>query len=66
VGRGIPIKFAFNHWVSFAFYFDDPDGHMIEVYWPQLGTTAILPAAVRGAARSDEVDEQLLKELAAD
>jgi catechol-2,3-dioxygenase len=32
--RGIPIKFAFNHGVSFAFYFDDPDGHMIEVYWP--------------------------------
>jgi catechol-2,3-dioxygenase len=20
--------------VSFAFYFDDPDGNMIEVYWP--------------------------------
>ena len=34
VERGIPIKFAFNHGVSFAFYFDDPDGHMIEVYWP--------------------------------
>jgi catechol-2,3-dioxygenase len=23
-----------NHKVSFAFYFNDPDGHMIEVYWP--------------------------------
>jgi len=34
VERGIPIKFAFNHGVSFSFYFDDPDGHMIEVYWP--------------------------------
>jgi alkylhydroperoxidase family enzyme/catechol 2,3-dioxygenase-like lactoylglutathione lyase family enzyme len=34
VERGIPIKYAFNHGVSFAFYFDDPDGHMIEVYWP--------------------------------
>ena len=34
VERQIPIKFAFNHGVSFAFYFDDPDGHMIEVYWP--------------------------------
>ena len=31
--RGIPIK-TFNHGVSFAFYFDDPDGHLIEVYWP--------------------------------
>ena len=32
--RHIPIKVALNHGVSFAFYFDDPDGHMIEVYWP--------------------------------
>lgn len=34
VRKNIPIKFAFNHRVSFAFYFDDPDGNMIEVYWP--------------------------------
>src|SRR5262245_23548439 len=34
VNRTIPIKFVFNHGVSFSFYFDDPDGHMIEVYWP--------------------------------
>ncbi len=34
VERSIPIKFAANHGVSFAFYFDDPDGNMIEVYWP--------------------------------
>ncbi len=34
VEKNIPIKFAANHGVSFAFYFDDPDGHMIEVYWP--------------------------------
>src|SRR5215472_1241104 len=32
--KQVPIKFAFNHGVSFAFYFDDPDGHTIEVYWP--------------------------------
>jgi catechol-2,3-dioxygenase len=34
VQKNIPIKFAFNHGSSFAFYFDDPDGNMIEVYWP--------------------------------
>jgi catechol-2,3-dioxygenase len=34
VEKGIPIKFAFNHGVSFSFYFDDPNGHTIEVYWP--------------------------------
>jgi catechol 2,3-dioxygenase len=32
--KGIPIKFVFNHGVSFSFYFEDPGGHMIEVYWP--------------------------------
>ena len=34
VEKNIPIKFVLNHHVSFAFYFDDPDGNMIEVYWP--------------------------------
>lgn len=34
VERDIPIKFAADHGVSFAFYFNDPDGNMIEVYWP--------------------------------
>jgi hypothetical protein len=34
VERGIPIKFTFNRGASFAFYFDDPEGNMIEVYWP--------------------------------
>jgi catechol-2,3-dioxygenase len=34
VARKIPVKWAFDHGVSFAFYFDDPDGHTIEVYWP--------------------------------
>jgi catechol-2,3-dioxygenase len=34
VEKKIPIKFAFNHRESFAFYFDDPDGNVIEVFWP--------------------------------
>jgi catechol-2,3-dioxygenase len=32
--RKLPFKMVANHGVSFAFYFDDPDGNMIEVYWP--------------------------------
>jgi catechol-2,3-dioxygenase len=32
--RGVPIKFTFNHGVGFSFYFDDPEGHNIEIYWP--------------------------------
>jgi catechol-2,3-dioxygenase len=34
VERNIPLKFAADHGVSLAFYFNDPDGNMIEVYWP--------------------------------
>ena len=34
VTRNIAIRFAANHRVSFAFYFADPDGNTIEVYWP--------------------------------
>jgi catechol-2,3-dioxygenase len=33
LGRGVPVKMAFNHGVSIAFYFEDPEGHLIEVYW---------------------------------
>jgi len=32
--RGTPIKMSLNHGCSLAFYLDDPEGNMIEVYWP--------------------------------
>jgi catechol-2,3-dioxygenase len=28
-----PIKFVFNHGMALSFYFDDPEGHNIEIYW---------------------------------
>jgi catechol-2,3-dioxygenase len=33
LSRGVPVKMALNHGVSLSFYFDDPEGHLIEVYW---------------------------------
>jgi hypothetical protein len=62
VGRKIPIKLAFNHGVSFAFYFDDPDDHMIEVYWPTGAPDSYRQpyAEPRDLTRSDEV---LLEDL---
>jgi catechol-2,3-dioxygenase len=33
VARGIPIETAVNHGCSLAFYFRDPEGNMIEIYW---------------------------------
>jgi catechol-2,3-dioxygenase len=34
LSRGVPITMAPNHGVSLSFYFVDPEGHMVEVYWP--------------------------------
>jgi catechol-2,3-dioxygenase len=31
--RGVPVKLALNHGVSLSFYFEDPEGHVIEVFW---------------------------------
>ena len=32
--RELAIKLTSGHGISLAFFFDDPDGNMIEVYWP--------------------------------
>lgn len=32
VARGVTVKMSLNHGVSLAFYFDDPEGNMIEIY----------------------------------
>jgi catechol-2,3-dioxygenase len=59
--RDIPIKFLFNHGVSFAFYFADPDGNTIEVYWP----TGDLSCRQPQMAPLDltQTDEVLLKQV---
>jgi catechol-2,3-dioxygenase len=62
VEKKIPIKFVLNHHESFAFYFDDPDGNMIEVYWPTGDLSWRQPyAEPLDLTKSDEV---LLKQLA--
>ena len=62
VQRGIPIKFTFNHGVSFAFYFDDPDGNLIEVYWPTGDLSRRQPHAE--PLDLSQPDEVLLPQLA--
>ena len=63
--RGVPVKMAFNHGVSIAFYFEDPEGHLIEVYWP----TGVARPQPYGdpidLALSEEAIERQVKELAA-
>ena len=62
VEKNIPIKFAFNHGASFASYFEDPDGNLIEVYWPtghlRLRQPLVLPLDL------SLPDDVLLQELA--
>jgi catechol 2,3-dioxygenase-like lactoylglutathione lyase family enzyme len=62
VEKNIPIKSAFNHRVSFAFYFDDPDGNMIEVYWPTGDLSWRQPQAK--PLDLSQPDEVLLQQLA--
>ncbi len=31
--QGVAIKSVLNHAVELSFYFEDPEGHLIEVYW---------------------------------
>ncbi len=62
VEKNIPIKSAFNHRVSFAFYFDDPDGNMIEVYWPTGDLSWRQPQAE--PLDLSQPDEVLLQQLA--
>ena len=64
VERNIPIKFLANHGVSFAFYFDDPDGNMIEVYWPTGELSRSLQPQMEPLDLS-QPDEALLEKIGA-
>src|SRR5215831_14991218 len=67
VDLGIPIRFQFNHGVSIAFYFQDPEGNLIEVYWrtglehPQSMVFLSPPCAAD--TDLNKTEEELLEEL---
>src|ERR1700730_7665593 len=63
VKKNISIKFVFNHRVSFAFYFDDPDGNMIEVYRPTGDLSCTQPYAE--PLDLSQPDEALLEKITA-
>jgi catechol-2,3-dioxygenase len=60
VARGIHVKFQFNHGISIAFYFHDPEGNLIEVYW-RTGLEHPQPCAQEIDLAKPE--EELLQEL---
>ena len=65
LGRGVPVKMALNHGVSLSFYFDDPEGHLIEVYWPTAVACLPLHGDPIDLTRSEEALRRDVTELAA-
>ena len=65
LGRGVPIKMALNHGVSLSFYFDDPEGHLIEVYWPTGAACRPLHGDAIDLTRSEEALRRDVAALAA-
>jgi catechol-2,3-dioxygenase len=61
LASNVPIKMTFNHGASFAIYFDDPDGNMIEVYWP-TGAHEVRQPYLE-PLDLNESDEALMKQL---
>ena len=65
LGRGVPVKMALNHGVSLSFYFEDPEGHLLEVYWP-TGVACRQPHADPiDLTLSEEAVRRTVRELAA-
>jgi catechol 2,3-dioxygenase-like lactoylglutathione lyase family enzyme len=58
--RGVPIKMALNHGVQLSFYFEDPEGHLIEIYW--LTPVRILPG-LADPIDLDLPEEELRREV---
>jgi hypothetical protein len=56
---------ALNHGVSLSFYFDDPEGHLIEVYWPTAVACLPLHGDPIDLTRSEETLWRDVAELAA-
>ena len=65
LGQGVPIKMALNHGVSLSFYFDDPEGHLIEVYWPTGAPCRPRHGDPIDLTRSEEALRRDVAELAA-
>src|SRR5262245_13592047 len=64
-GQGVPVKMTLNHGASLSFYFEDPEGHMIEVYWPTGVATIPRHGEPIDLTRSEDALRREVPELAA-
>jgi len=58
--QGVPIKYSLNHATEFSFYFEDPEGHLIEIYW---ATSLPIPDAYAEPIDLELPEEELLREV---
>ena len=65
LGRGVPVKMALNHGVSLSFYFADPEGNLLEVYWPTGVVCRPRHGDLIDLTRSEEALRRDVAELAA-
>jgi catechol 2,3-dioxygenase-like lactoylglutathione lyase family enzyme len=56
-----PIKMVVNHGVQLSFYFEDPEGHLIEIYW--LTPVRNLPVGLADPINLDLLEEELRREV---
>jgi len=59
--QGVTIKHCLNHVVELAFYFEDPEGHLIEIYWA-TGLKRV-PEIYAEAIDLELSEEQLCREV---
>jgi catechol-2,3-dioxygenase len=64
--KGVKVMMALNHGVSLSFYFADPEGHVIEIYWPTGLATIPRNGEPIDLTRSEESLRRDVPELAAD
>src|SRR5262249_4776380 len=64
IDRGVPVKMALNHGVSLSFYFTDPEGHLVEVYWPTAVACTPRHGEPIDLTRSEEALRRDVAELA--
>lgn len=56
----VPIKMALNHGNQLSFYLEDPEGHLIEIYWV---INVRIPTYVAEPIDLDLPEEELLREV---
>ena len=59
--QGVPIEMAVNHGVQLSFYFRDPEGHRLEIYW--LTPVRNLPVGLADPIDLDLSEEELVREV---